>query len=38
LLAFEDVPAAKSASPTLELRPHLSLSREWKGVAVSGTF
>lgn len=37
LLAFEDVPAAKPALK-LELRPHLSLSRQWKGIAVSGTF
>jgi hypothetical protein len=38
LLAFEDVPAAKSPLMKLELRPHLSLSRRWKGIAVSGTF
>lgn len=38
LLAFEDVPAAKSPALKLELRPHLSLSRRWKGIAVSGTF
>jgi hypothetical protein len=38
LLAFEDVPAVKSPPKKLELRPHLSLSRQWKGIAVSGTF
>ena len=38
LFAFEDVPAAKSPALKLELRPHLSLSRRWKGIAVSGTF
>jgi hypothetical protein len=38
LLAFEDVPARESSPRKLELRPHLSLSRQWKGIAVSGTF